>query len=129
MNWRTTALERARRESPSARHQISGFATGAKQSMSATLIPRALGRGARLISDCRVSRLVVNRRRVISVTADVKDAHGRHHRVTVKPSHVFLCAGTTQTPSILQRSGLRKNIGRSFQIHPTIRVLAASRKP
>src|SRR5262249_56423109 len=30
-----------------------------------------------------------------------------------------------QTPSILQRSGISKNIGRSFQVHPTIRVVAA----
>jgi choline dehydrogenase-like flavoprotein len=43
----------------------------------------------------------------------------------VNPSQVFLCAGTTQTPSILQRSGVRKNVGRNFQVHPTIRVLAA----
>jgi choline dehydrogenase-like flavoprotein len=42
----------------------------------------------------------------------------------VNASRVFICGGTTQTPSILQRSGVRKNIGRSFQLHPTIRVLA-----
>jgi choline dehydrogenase-like flavoprotein len=52
MGWKTTALERGRRETSSRQHQVSGFATGAKQSMSATLIPDALGRGARLLPGC-----------------------------------------------------------------------------
>ena len=124
MGWKTTALERGRRESSSPRHQVSGFATGAKQSMSATLIPRALLRGARLLANCRVDRLAAQGRRVTGAFAMATDAQGRRHRVTVNACQVFLCAGTTQTPSILQRSGIRKNIGRSFQLHPTIRVLA-----
>jgi choline dehydrogenase-like flavoprotein len=125
MGWKTAALERGRRESPSPRHQISGFATGTKQSMSATLIPRALARGARLVANCQVDRLAVKDRRVTEAVATATDAQGRRHRITVNPSQVFLCAGTTQTPSILQRSGVRKNVGRNFQVHPTIRVLAA----
>jgi choline dehydrogenase-like flavoprotein len=124
MGWKTTVLERGRRESSLPLHQVSGFATGAKQSMSATLIPEALARGARLMANCRVDRLTVHGRRVSGAAAMARDLQGGHHRVTVNASQVFLCGGTTQTPSILQRSGVRKNIGRSFQIHPTIRVLA-----
>jgi choline dehydrogenase-like flavoprotein len=124
MGWKTTALERGRRESSLPRHQVSGFATGAKQSMSATLIPRALARGARLVANCRVDRLVARGRRVTGAVATARDTQGRRRRVTVYASQVFLCAGTTQTPSILQRSGVRKNIGRNFQLHPTVRVLA-----
>ena len=124
MGWKTTAVERGRRESYSQRHQVSGFATGAKQSMSATLIPRALLRGARLVANCRVDRLAFQGRHATVAVATATDAQGRRHRVTVNASQVFICAGTTQTPSILQRSGVRKNIGRSFQIHPTVRVLA-----
>jgi choline dehydrogenase-like flavoprotein len=124
MGWKTVALERARRESSSPRHQLSGFASGAKQPMSATLIPRALARGARLLANCRVDRLVVEGRRATCATTTASDANGRRHRVTVNASQIFLCAGTIQTPSILQRSGIAKNIGRSFQLHPTIRVLA-----
>ena len=124
MGWKTATLERGRQESSSPRHQIYGFATGARQSMSATLIPQALARGARLVANCRADRLAVEGRRVTGAVATATDAQGRRHRVTVNASQVFLCAGTTQTPSILQRSGIRKNIGCSFQIHPTVRVLA-----
>jgi len=129
MGWNTTALERARRESSSPRHQVSGFATGAKQSMSATLIPRALARTARLVANCRVDRLIVEKRRVTGAVATASDSQGRRHRVRVNASQLFLCAGTTQTPSILRRSGHRKNIGLSFQVHPTIRVLATFSEP
>jgi len=124
MNWKVTALERGRRESSSPRHQISGFATGAKQSMSATLIPRALLCGARLVANCRVDRLSFQGRRATGAVAAATDGQGRRHRVTVNASQIFLCAGTTQTPSILLRSGVSKNIGCSFQLHPTVRVLA-----
>src|SRR5262245_26869180 len=124
MGWKTTALERGRRETSSRQHQVSGFATGAKQSMSATLIPDALGRGARLLPGCRINRLTIKGRRVTGAIATARDAQGRPQRVSLSVSQVFLCAGTTQTPSILQRSGVSKNIGRSFQVHPTIRVVA-----
>src|SRR4029079_16305409 len=63
-------------------------------------------------------------RRAAGAVASATDTQGRRHRVTVNASQIFLCAGTTQTPSILLRSGIRKNVGRSFQLHPTIRVLA-----
>jgi choline dehydrogenase-like flavoprotein len=124
MGWKTTVLERGRRESSLRRHQVSGFATGAKQSMSVTLIPEALARGARLMANCRVDRLTFRGRRVSAAVAIATDPRGGRHSVTVNACQVFLCGGTTQTPAILQRSGAHKNIGRSFQIHPTIRVLA-----
>jgi choline dehydrogenase-like flavoprotein len=124
MGWKTTLLERGRRESSSPPHQVCGFASGEKQSMSATLIPHALDRGARLLPNCRVDRLTVQSDHVTGAVATARDAKGRGHRMTIKAAQIFLCAGTTQTPSILQRSCIRKNIGRTFHVHPTIRVLA-----
>jgi choline dehydrogenase-like flavoprotein len=124
MGWKTTPLARGLREASPTRHQLSGFAMGAKQSMSVTLIPRALARGARLLANCRVHRLLIQGKRVTGAVASASDTQGRRHRLTVNARQIFLCAGTTQTPSILQRSGIRKNIGRSFQLHPTIRVIA-----
>ena len=129
MGWKTTPLERGWRDTPSPRHQISGFATGAKQSMSVTSIPRALALGARLVPNCRVNRLTIRGRQVTGATATARGARGHRHSVTVTAGQVFLCAGSTQTPAILHRSGIRRNIGRSFQIHPTIRVIAKFPQP
>jgi choline dehydrogenase-like flavoprotein len=129
MGWKTTPLERGRRETSSPSNQISGFATGAKQSMCATLIPKTLGRGARLLADCRIDRLTMHGSRITGAVATARDEQGRRYRVSIEASQTFLCAGTTQTPAILQRSGIRKNIGCSFQVHPTIRVIATFREP
>jgi choline dehydrogenase-like flavoprotein len=37
---------------------------------------------------------------------------------------VFVCAGATQTPALLQRSGVRRNIGRGLKMHPTVKIAA-----
>jgi choline dehydrogenase-like flavoprotein len=129
MGWKMTPLERGRRETYAARDQMFGFATGAKQSMCATLVPKALDRGARLLADCRIDRLTMIGPRITGAVATARDQQGRRHRVKIEASQIFLCAGTTQTPAILQRSGIRKNIGRSFQVHPTIRVIAKFAEP
>lgn len=129
MGWQTSMLERGRRESTDSRHRTSGFADGAKQSMTVTLIPRALSAGARMVARCRVIRLIRKGRRVIGAEATATDAHGRRHAVTISANNVFVCAGTIQTPALLQRSGLGRNAGRAFQLHPTVRVLARFAKP
>jgi len=37
---------------------------------------------------------------------------------------VFLCCGALQSPALLRRSGLRRNIGNSLALHPTVKVVA-----
>jgi choline dehydrogenase-like flavoprotein len=129
MGWKVSALERAQRRCVGTNMCASGCPTGGKQSMSATLIPYALAHGARMVSECRVHRLCKRGTRVVGAVGTATDADGRRRRVDVTASQIFLCAGTTQTPSILQRSGLGRGVGRGFQLHPTVRVLARFREP
>jgi choline dehydrogenase-like flavoprotein len=35
-----------------------------------------------------------------------------------------VCAGAIQTPALLQRSGIRRNVGRGLKMHPTVKVAA-----
>ena len=42
---------------------------------------------------------------------------------------VFVCAGTTQTPPCCSEAGSARNAGRTFQLHPTVRVLARFAEP
>jgi choline dehydrogenase-like flavoprotein len=37
---------------------------------------------------------------------------------------VVVCGGAIQTPALLQRSGIRRRIGRGLKLHPTIKVTA-----
>lgn len=95
-------------------------ASGTRQSMTATYLPRAQRAGARIMTDCRVIRLNTSGDRAVS--ADV--LCDGHQRRTIRFRHVFVCAGAIQTPALLQRSGFQRNIGRSLAVHPTVKLSA-----
>ena len=85
-------------------------------------VPAARRRGRRrLLTGHRVDRLVLDGGRA--------DA-GRGHRsptARAAPStagDVIVCGGAIQTPALLQRSGLRRSIGRTLAVHPTVKLAA-----
>jgi choline dehydrogenase-like flavoprotein len=95
-----------------------------KQTMSRTMLPRALQAGARVIPDCHVRRLVRRGDRVEAVECRRTDPDGRVERVTVRAQHVFVCGGAIQTPTLLQHSGIRANVGGGLKLHPTVKIAA-----
>jgi choline dehydrogenase-like flavoprotein len=44
--------------------------------------------------------------------------------VEILADHVFVCGGAIQSPALLQRSGIRRNIGNGLKLHPTIKIAA-----
>ncbi len=92
---------------------------GRRQSMSETLVPRALRAGARLSANTRVLAV---RHRGGRATGLVAQREGR--RLDIEAKQVFLCAGAVQTPRVLRRSGVLHNVGDSLRLHPMIRVTA-----
>lgn len=97
------------------------FRSGVKQSMTRTYIPRAVSAGATVVPNCRVRRLLHHGHRVTGVVCSTHDGERRIDS-TILAEHVFVCAGTLHTPALLQRSGIRRNIGRHFKAHPTIKL-------
>ncbi len=125
MGWQVEALERGQRSCVGTNFCSFGCPTGGKQSMTATLIPAALSRGARLIAECRVTKLLSKGRRIVGAKARATGPDGRHHALTVRAARVFLCAGAIHSPALLQRSGLGGGtVGRTLRLHPTIKVAA-----
>lgn len=102
------------------RYADDGGRSGQRRSMTVTYLPRAVDAGARLAVGCRVSRLERNGAR--SGTAHVRRADGSTS--TIEFGDVFVCGGAIQTPALLQRSGLRRNIGMSLAVHPTVKLAA-----
>lgn len=92
--------------------------------MSRSLIPHALAAGARLESGCRVDKLLVRGSRAVGAIATRWDANGRASLLRIRADHVFVCAGPTETPSLLQRSGVTHLVGQSLRIHPMLKVAA-----
>ena len=54
---------------------------------------------------------------------------GTIEQLTIRADHVFVCAGATQTPALLQRSGIRRNIGNGLKMHPTVKIAARFEHP
>ena len=97
---------------------------GTKQSMSRTLIPRAVQAGARIQPDTAVTRITRRGGRATGAKARVSHPDGSSEMVTIRAEHVFVCGGSIQTPALLQRSGRFRNIGNGLKFHPTVKIAA-----
>jgi choline dehydrogenase-like flavoprotein len=97
---------------------------GTKQTMSRTMLPRALAAGATLVPDCRVLGLVRRGDRIVGASCRRNHPGGGVERLTVHADHVIVCGGAIHTPALLQRSGIRRNVGNGLKMHPTIKIAA-----
>ncbi len=93
---------------------------GRRRSMTESYLPRAVAAGARVVTGHRIDRLVLDRDRAVRAVA-TRDVGGT---VTVDFEHVIVCGGAIQTPALLQRSGLRRHVGRNLAVHPTVKLAA-----
>lgn len=91
------------------------YAINRKQSMSETAIPQFIKAGGRLCAQTRVKRLILKNRKLYKAIC---------HNHIISFNHVFVCAGAIQTPLLLRRSGIKKNIGNNLHMHPAVRVVA-----
>ena len=97
--------------------------------MSRSLIPKAIAAGARLMSGCRVDSLEVSGNRVRAASIQRRRPDGTSERLRIEAEHVFVCAGPTETPSLLRRSGVTRNVGDSLRIHPMLKLAARFKEP
>ena len=116
LGWRSVEFPRVFRYDEHGR--------GEKQTMSRTLLPRAVQAGATVVSDTRVARLRREGRRVVGATCSASRPDGTREDVEIRADRVVVCGGAIHTPALLQRSGIRRNIGRGLKMHPTIKIAA-----
>jgi choline dehydrogenase-like flavoprotein len=95
---------------------------GNKQSMTRTLIPRALDAGCKLMPDTKAER--VRKQGARWIVQSLWQGNGSSEPVTIEADAVFLAGGAIQTPSLLKRSGITLNVGKSLRFHPAIKVVA-----
>jgi choline dehydrogenase-like flavoprotein len=116
LGWRNVEFARVFRYDAAGR--------GTKQTMSRTMLPRAVGAGATIVPDCRVQRLLRDGDQVVGVRARRRHAGAAVERLEIRADHVFVCAGAVETPALLQRSGIRHNAGDGLKMHPTVKIAA-----
>lgn len=101
-----------------------GCPTGAKRSADVSWIPKALERGAMLMSSTRVVSIDGDTAsgRAVGVTA--RTAGGA--RLKIRARATVVACGTLLTPVLLARSGLVKNrwLGQNLSIHPAGKAMA-----
>lgn len=93
-----------------------------RQSMSRTYLREAASAGAQVRSGAWVQRLEVRNGR--ADTARLEYADGRSEQIRF--GSVFLCGGAVQSAALLLRSGIRRNVGRTLSLHPTLKAVARS---
>lgn len=102
--------------------------TSRRQSMTRTYLPRAVAAGARVLAETRVDRIAVDggraRRADITRRVDGRDVPG-----SIWFRDVVVAGGAIQTPALLQRSGIRRNIGNTLSMHPTVKLAARFGEP
>jgi choline dehydrogenase-like flavoprotein len=128
LGWAVVENRRAQVHCGGCNACVLGCPTGAKQSTLVSYLPRAVAFGARVVSDCRVERVLFDRKRVTGVRAS--GPGGR--RVVVRAPVVVLAAGALQTPVLLARSGFRSpsgQLGRNLAVHPGANVAALFDEP
>jgi choline dehydrogenase-like flavoprotein len=124
MGWAAQEVPRAAPTCKSTNACATGCPTGAKQGMSRRVIPAAQEAGARVIVDCGVRLLLTKGDRVTGVLAEMRREGGTRELVRIDAEHVFVCAGPTETPALLRRSGIKHHVGDSLRIHPMLKVAA-----
>jgi choline dehydrogenase-like flavoprotein len=121
LGWRAVEFPRVFRYDEQGR--------GVKQTMARTLIPAAVGGGATVLPDCRVSKLCQQGDRVTGACCERTRPDGTVESLLIEAEHVFVCGGAIQTPALLQRSGIRGQAGRGLKLHPTVKIAARFPSP
>jgi choline dehydrogenase-like flavoprotein len=98
-------------------------ASGRRESMTRTFLPRAFAAGARLLVEHRVDRLIRDGGRAFRAELTGPD----DRPVTIDFEVVVVCGGAIQTPALLQRSGHRGLVGKGLAVHPTVKLSARFR--
>ena len=95
-----------------------GCPTDAKQSTNVSYVPRALERGAFLMTGLKAQRLLWDGCQVTGLESEGSHA-GLVKRVRIRARRVIVAAGTLFTPLFLQQNGIRHPwLGHNLSIHP-----------
>jgi glycine/D-amino acid oxidase-like deaminating enzyme len=130
LGWHTQIAERnadpSRYDPETAGYTGFGDQTGSKQSTMLTYLLDAYERGAKILVDTTVDRVLVEDGRAAGVTGTWTDpATGRTASVTVNAPQVVVAAGALESPAVLLRSGIGgPAVGKNLRLHPTTGAMA-----
>lgn len=102
-----------------------GCPNNAKMSVDVAVLPEACHRGATIVSDALVEKVVVVGGAARGVRGRFIDAETRQPKVAfeIRAKAVVVACGALHTPLLLQRSGVgTSQVGKNLTLHPAFRV-------
>jgi len=109
-----------------------GCPTDAKKSTNVSFVPKALARGAQLITRLKIDRVLLDGERAVGVVGRTRTASGASRTVRVHARAVVLSCGSLHTPTLLLRQGIANSsgeVGRNLSIHPAVAAIARFDEP
>ncbi|ANP51584.1 choline dehydrogenase-like flavoprotein [Streptomyces griseochromogenes] len=124
LGWRAAPLRRNAPGCQGSCQCVVGCPTGAKQSVQLSVLPDACAAGARIVTDARVERILVDTDRPGGPRAAGVRARGADGGFEILAPLVVVAAGALQSPPLLRRSGLGRHprLGRNLSVHPATSV-------
>ncbi|CAN5531853.1 GMC family oxidoreductase [soil metagenome] len=103
-----------------------GDQSGSKQSADRTWLADAQEHGARFLTHCRASKVLMEDGRAAGVVAQWAPPSGGGAEVTVRAPRVVVACGALESPALLARSGIGgPAVGDHLRLHPSSVVGAA----
>jgi choline dehydrogenase-like flavoprotein len=127
LGWRAEPLRRNAPGCGGCCQCAAGCPRNAKNGVHLNALPQACAAGARILSEARVVRVLVERGRAAGVVARRPDGSV----LRILAPLVVVAAGATETPPLLRRSGLggHPRLGRHLAVHPAVSVAGRFAEP
>lgn len=93
-----------------------------RDSMSTNLINKSLKNNLKVLTGIKITRLEINKNEIISAYG-ISNQSGNKIKYRFFAKNYFISCGAVQTPYLLKKSGIKKNIGKFFRLHPTLRLI------
>ncbi len=109
-----------------------GCPTDAKRSTNVSFIPRALERGAQVLTGLKIEQVLIEGERAVGVSGRARSASGETRAIEVRARVVVLSCGSLHTPTLLLRQGIAnasEQVGRNLSIHPATAAIALFDEP
>ncbi|MDX6637389.1 MAG: hypothetical protein QOJ01_900 [Solirubrobacterales bacterium] len=107
-----------------------GDVTGSKQSTQLTYLADAHARGADIVVNARVDRILTEGGRAAGIEGTYTDPDGTVARVVVRAPQVVVAAGSIESPALLRRSDIGgPAVGDYLRLHPAGALFANYAEP
>jgi len=128
LGWKVEVNRRSHVSCVGANNCVMGCPTGAKQSTLITYMPRAIGAGARCLTELRIERLWIEGGKCVGAIGRAVDPVTRRadRKVRIRAKATIVACGAVQTPLLLSRHRVgrpSRQLGKNFLCHPNAKVV------